>query len=118
MTERRSEANGVVPTPLVGAGSKVPCDADAAKHWPNVLECLMPHWADDKLIRAAGTLTIKPLGSYWSLTLRCPAEGLETSIALLTLIDCLDSLERSLANGEAIWRPTYESLKRAGQRKG
>ena len=115
---KKQDLNGHVPTPLVGAGSRVPSDNDAAQHWPNVVSCLMPHWREDKLCRQGGTLTFKPLGSYWSLTLRCPAEGLETSVALLTLIDALDSLEASLANGTAIWRPTYESLKKAGQRKG
>jgi hypothetical protein len=78
----------------------------------------MPQWADDKLRRSGGTLTIKPLGSYWVLTLRCPAEGVETSVPLPTLIGALDSLEASLANGDAIWKPTYEALKKAGQRKG
>lgn len=79
---------------------------------------MLPHWREDKLARQGGTLTIKPLGSYWSLTLRCPSEGVETAVALLTLIDCLDTLEKSLADGTAIWRPTYEAMKKAGQRKG
>jgi hypothetical protein len=115
---KRKDLNGATPTPLVGVGTKVPTDDGAAIRWPNLMQCLMPQWSDDKLTRQGGTLAIKPLGAWWSITLRCPAEGVETSVALLTLVDFPDALEATLRDGTAIWRPTYEAQKKAGQRRG
>jgi hypothetical protein len=97
--------------------TQCPCDAQAEEKWPNVVACLVPQWREGKCHRQAGRLTIKPLGCVWEVTLSCPAEGVDTSVRVASLIDGLDALESLLRSGEAIWQPDWATQKKIRQTK-
>jgi hypothetical protein len=49
------------------------------------------------------------------VTLRCPTEGLETTLATEHLLQVFTDLESYLASGKAVWRPDWEATKKARQ---
>lgn len=114
---KKPATNGVVPPPLQGLTTLVPCDDAAQQTWPNVWACLMPHWSEGKCTRQSGGIRLKLVGSWFVVTLSCPTEGLETDLTTDTLVGLLDQLESLLASGKAVWKPDWSATKKARQAK-
>lgn len=75
---------------------------------PTLLECLLPVYEGNKLVRAAGKLSIAPEGAHWRVKLDCPTEIISTSMAVASLVDIFDELEAYLASGKAVWSPGWK----------
>ena len=86
-------------------------DAAATMKFPTLMECLMPVYEGATLIRQAGKLSINPEGAHWRVKLDCPTEILTLSLAVPSLVDCLDALEGHLNTGNAIWSPGWKKNK-------
>lgn len=101
--------------PLESLNSLVPQDAKGAELYPNLMDCLMPRWVDGQCVRQSGSLRMRIVGSWFLLSLTCPTEGVETSVTLDTVVKALEALEKTIASGKAVWTPTFERQKKAGQ---
>jgi hypothetical protein len=112
---RKVELNGATPSPLVGVSTLVPDDQEAVKAWPNLMQCILPQWKEGKCTRQAGTLRLKVTGAWFILTLSCPTEGVEAELTTHTLVGILDALEEILRNGKAVWKPTWDAVKKTRQ---
>lgn len=86
-------------------------DPAAAMKWATLMECLMPVYEANKLIRQAGKLTISPEGAHWRVKLDCPTEVLTLSLPCESLVDCFDVLDAHLASGSAKWSPGWKKSK-------
>lgn len=111
----KEDLNGFTPSPLAGVTTQRPTDQEGETRWPNVIACLYPIWRDGKCVRREGTLKIRLVGCYYAVTLSCPTEGVETDLVVDTLVDLFDALEGLLRSGKAVWRPDWQSTKKARQ---
>jgi hypothetical protein len=86
-------------------------DAAASMKYPTLMECLLPVYEGSTLIRQAGKLSIQPEGAHWRLKLDCPTEILSMTLALPSLVECLEAVEGHLNSGNAIWSPGWKKNK-------
>jgi len=113
-----SQTNGEktdVAAPLPQQTNTVPEDPQGEKCYPTLFQLLTPRFVDGKCTRLAGSLSIRPHGSIWVVTVNCPTEEVVTKCHFATLAGLLDQLERHVANPLTIWLPDYASGKRARQ---
>jgi hypothetical protein len=87
-------------------------DQESLKSLPTLLECLLPVHEGGKLVRAPGKLTIQAEGAHWRIKLDCPTGVLTTTVAVESLVTCLDRLEEVLTNGQAVWSPGWTRNKK------
>jgi hypothetical protein len=83
-------------------------DPAAGIKLPTLLECLLPVYEGNKLVRAQGKLTIVPEGAHWRVKLDCPTEIISTSMAVDSLVDMFEQFEAHLASGKAVWSPGWK----------
>lgn len=86
-------------------------DAAATMSLPVLMECLLPVYDGNRLIRAPGKLSISPEGAHWRLKLDCPTEVLSMSFAHDSLLGIIEALEAHLGAGHAVWSPGWKKNK-------
>lgn len=97
---------------LAGLRFSAPDDADGKKAFPNVFELLAPLWADGKLVRQAGRMSLKPDGGSWRVSIECPTECVQTTVIVKSLKTALEEAEGAIASGKAHFGPTWQSQKK------
>jgi len=86
-------------------------DSAALMKYPTLMECLLPVYDGSTLVRQAGKLSISPEGAHWRIKLDCPTEILSLTLAVESLVECLEALETHLNSGRAIWSPGWKKNK-------
>lgn len=104
-----------VPVSVIAASKRAPDDPGLAERCPTLYRCLISIWEGGKCKRQSATLGVRQIGGYYQITLRCPTEGVETSMVTDTLIDLVDQLEARLRDPACVWTPDFASQKKARQ---
>lgn len=72
----------------------------------------MPIYDGSALTRQPGKLTITPEGAHWRISVDCPTEVLTCRIAVPSLWECLEAVERVLVAGHVTWSPGWTRTKK------
>ena len=86
-------------------------DTVGVERYPVLMECLLPVFEGNKLVRSAGRVTIAAEGAHWRVKLDCPTEILSTTMAAASLAEIMDALELYLSSGAAVWSPGWKKSK-------
>jgi hypothetical protein len=91
-------------------------DPDAWRLWPILSSCLAVSKTTDGKERAGGEIRTVAKGPTWVSSLIMPEEGLQLSVAHLTLADAWAALERSLMAEPVGWTDCSSYARRRAKR--
>ncbi|MFZ1006817.1 MAG: hypothetical protein WAN65_08275 [Candidatus Sulfotelmatobacter sp.] len=81
--------------------------------YPNLYAHIDPIYDGLTIRRQAGRLSIMVDGSYYRVTLSCPTEKIQTIFILESLVDLLENVEKSLAEGKQVYSPVFDRSKKS-----
>jgi hypothetical protein len=88
-----------------------PSDDPGVEKYPVLCDVLFPRQKDDIVTWKGGRLSITVEAGYYAVTLTCPSEGKQCSVMSESLTTLFADLEAVLANGQAVWRLTFDAKK-------
>jgi len=102
---------------LVGKKALAPHDDDAVREWPTLMSLILPAFdKKGRYTREPGNISIRIDGAVFRVTVMCPTDGVQTVVEVTSLLDLFTQLEQHVSRSTAVWVPTYDSKKKAGQK--
>lgn len=97
---------------LAGVTFSTPADKEARKLVPNLFDLLCPRYRDGICTRQPGRLSIKVDGGCYRVVIECPTEGVQTALAVESIVGLAELVEALLLNGKPHWGMTWQKAKR------
>jgi hypothetical protein len=93
-------------------------DRESREAFPWLFSLLDPRWEGKKCTWAGATISIKPIGGAYRVTVACNSGGAEFNHTAFKLLTALQEFEEHLASGRLAPVPDFDAKKKARQRLG